>query len=176
MIAKHSAGIAKRSVPVANCFHTRLGWVALLADEHALLAMTLPQTSRHAALDKLPNGFQLGENALVRRARAKIIRYFSGHRVSFDDLPFDDSRATEFQRRVWRLTRAIPYGETRTYHAIARAAGRPNAARAVGQCNARNPLPIIIPCHRLVGSAGDMRGFGGGIAMKRALLEMEGTS
>ncbi len=111
----------------------------------------------------------------MRRARAKITRYFTGQHVSFDDLPFDDSHATEFQRRVWRVTRAIPYGTTRTYHEMARAVGRPNAARAVGQCMARNPLPIIIPCHRLVGSSGDLRGFGGGIAMKRALLEMEGA-
>ncbi len=175
MIAKHPA-TSQPPARLATCFRTRLGWVALLADEHVLIATTLPQPSRRAALARLPTDFQPGENALIRRTRALIIRFFSGHRVSFNDLPCDDSLGTEFQRRVWLLTRAIPYGQTRTYGDLARAAGRPQAARAIGQCMARNPLPLIIPCHRLVGSAGDLRGFGGGLAMKRALLKMEAGS
>ncbi len=162
-------------MPIATCFETRFGWVALMANQRALLALTLPQRSRRAALAQLCGDFCQGENMLLRRARAQIIRYFAGRRVSFDALPVDDSRGTEFQRRVWRLTRAIPYGKSRTYRQLASAAGRPAAARAIGQCMARNPLPIIIPCHRLIGSAGDLRGFGGGLAMKLALLQMEGT-
>lgn len=164
---------------ILTCFHTRMGWVALLADDHALLGMTLPRATRRVALDELRAEFHCqpprGENAITRHAQKKLERYFRGERVSFDEIPIDGSKATDFQQRVWRLTRAIPYGVTRTYDALARAVGRPYAARAVGQCMARNPLPIIIPCHRVVGSAGDLRGFGGGLAMKRALLEMEGA-
>lgn len=164
---------------ILTCFHTRMGWVALLADDHALLGMTLPCATQRVALDELRAEFHCqpprGENAITRHAQKKLERYFRGERVSFDEIPIDGSKATDFQQRVWRLTRAIPYGVTRTYDALARAVGRPYAARAVGQCMARNPLPIIIPCHRVVGSAGDLRGFGGGLAMKRALLEMEGA-
>lgn len=164
---------------ILTCFHTRMGWVALLADDHALLGLTLPRTTRRAALDELRVEFHCqpphGENVITRLTRQKIERYFHGERVTFDDIPIDGLKATEFQRRVWWLTRAIPYGATRTYDSLARAVGRPHAARAVGQCMARNPLPIIIPCHRVVGSGGDLRGFGGGLTMKQALLEMEGA-
>ncbi|MBI4790946.1 MAG: methylated-DNA--[protein]-cysteine S-methyltransferase [Chloroflexi bacterium] len=164
---------------VLTSFRTRMGWIAILANTHALIGMTLPRASRRAALDELRAEFHcdppLDENAITRRTRQKLDRYFDGQPTRFDDLTCDDSRATDFQRRVWQLTRAIPYGATRTYQDIARAAGRPNAARAIGQCMAKNPLPIIIPCHRVVGSAGDLRGFGGGLPMKRALLKMEGA-
>lgn len=163
---------------IVTPFRTRLGWVALLADDHALLGLTLPRSTCHAAVTELRTEFNChpmpGENALTKRARGMLIRYFEGRRVVFDDLPVEQP-GTAFQQRVWQLTRAIPYGSTRTYHELACAAGRPRAARAVGQCNARNRLPIIIPCHRLVGSQGDLRGFGGGIPMKRTLLEMEGA-
>ncbi len=171
---------------ILTAFRTRMGWVALVADRHGLIASTLPRSSQHAALAEcrsqlppvaefFPSPADIATNALTRLAQRKLERYFAGERISFDDLPFDDTRATPFQQRVWRLTRAIPYGSTRTYDSLARAAGHPNAARAVGQCMARNPLPIIVPCHRVVGSTGNLRGFGGGLAMKRALLEMEGA-
>ncbi len=160
-------------------FHTHMGWVALLVNDRALVGMTLPRRTRRDALAEIELEFgsslSLGENALARRARMLLERYFAGQRVSFLDLPFDDSRASLFQRRVWRLTRAIPYGSVRTYQELAHAAGRSNAARAVGQCMAQNPLPIIVPCHRVVGCNGQLRGFGGGLPMKRALLEMEGV-
>ncbi len=158
---------------------TRLGWVAILADSHALLGLTLPRSTRHAAVTKLRTEFDChptqGENALTQQAREMLVRYFDGQPVAFDDLPVEQP-GTGFQQRVWQLTRAIPYGATRTYRELACAAGRPHAARAVGQCMARNRLPIIVPCHRLVGSQGDLRGFGGGIPMKRTLLEMEGAA
>ncbi len=163
---------------IVTPFPTRLGWVAVMADDHALLGLTLPRSTRHAAVTDLSTGFNCdltqGENALTNRARAMLIRYFDGQPISFDDLPVKQP-GTVFQQRVWQLTRAIPYGSTCTYRDMACAAGRPHAARAVGQCMARNRLPIIIPCHRLVGSQGDLRGFGGGIPMKRTLLDMEGA-
>ncbi len=164
---------------ILTAFRTPTGWVALAADRHALFASTLPHSSQRAALtacgSRLPSPAPVGTNALTRSARRLLERYFAGEHVSFDDLPFDDSSATPFQRCVWQLTRAIPYGSTRTYDSLARSAGHPHAARAIGQCMARNPLPIIVPCHRVVGTAGDLRGVGGGLAMKRALLEMEGA-
>jgi O-6-methylguanine DNA methyltransferase len=163
---------------IVTPFRTRLGWVAILADNHALLGLTLPRSTRHAAVTELRTEFNChptqGETALTKRAREMLVRYFEGQRIAFDDLPVEQA-GTVFQQRVWQLTRAIPYGATRTYRELASAAGRPNAARAIGQCMARNRLPIIIPCHRLVGSQGDLRGFGGGIPMKRTLLEMEGA-
>lgn len=161
-------------------FCTRMGWVALLSDDLSLYASTLPQKTRDAAIRELGRKTPcarapLGSNALAHHAKDKLERYFERHPVTFDDLAFDDSTATEFRRQVWQLTRAIPYGYTRTYHQLAFDAGRPNAARAIGQCMALNPLPIIIPCHRVVGSHGELRGFGGGLPMKRALLQMEGA-
>ncbi len=161
-----------------TCFRTRLGWVALLANDRALVELTLPRATRRAACADLhaiaPEGSALGENALAKQAQDLIIRYFEGQPVVFDNLPLE-TPGTRFQQRVWQLTRAIPYGTTRTYRELARAVGRPRAARAIGQCMARNPLPIIIPCHRVLGSQGDLRGFGGGMPMKRTLLEMEGA-
>ena len=83
-------------------------------------------------------------------------------------------RGTPLQRQYWQLLREIPYGETRTYHELARALGRPRAARAVGQCNARNPWAIVVPCHRVIGENASLTGYAGGLEMKRRLLELEG--
>ena len=97
--------------------------------------------------------------------------YFAGTRRSFD-LPFD-LQGTEFQLEVWRALAEIPYGETRTYGEQAAALGRPRAVRAVGSANGRNPLSIVLPCHRVVGSDGALRGFAGGLEVKAALLAFE---
>jgi len=99
---------------------------------------------------------------------------FDGQRVLFDE-PLDLSGATAFQRRVWLAVRDIPYGETRSYGQIARQVGSPGAARAVGRAMATNPVPIVVPCHRVIGSDGNLRGFGGGLDLKHRLLEMEGA-
>jgi methylated-DNA-[protein]-cysteine S-methyltransferase len=104
----------------------------------------------------------------------KLQAYFEGDVIDFDE-PLDSTIGTQFQRRVWGITRAIPRGQTRTYGQIARQAGSPGAARAVGQSMARNPWPIIVPCHRVLGSDGSLTGFGGGVDMKRRMLEMEGA-
>jgi methylated-DNA-[protein]-cysteine S-methyltransferase len=97
--------------------------------------------------------------------------YFCGNRTSFD-LPLDLA-GTDFQIKVWRALCAIPYGETRTYGQIARALGQPGAARAVGLANNHNPVPIIVPCHRVVGADGTLTGYGGGLPRKRKLLDLE---
>ena len=104
--------------------------------------------------------------------RRQLAEYFTAGRTDFD-LPLDP-RGTPFQMRVWRHLRTIPYGKTRTYGQIARQLRKPNATRAVGQAAGRNPLPILIPCHRLVGKGGSLVGFAAGITTKARLLRLEG--
>lgn len=107
----------------------------------------------------------------VADVAAQLQQYFSGERRAFD-LPLAP-RGTEFQLAVWRALQRIPYGETRSYSDIARQIGRPAAVRAVGAANGANPIPIVIPCHRVVGTNGSLTGFGGGIETKRWLLALE---
>lgn len=112
-----------------------------------------------------------GTDPVLAAAAAQLGEYFAGARTRLD-LPLDLA-GTAFQRRAWLALTAIPYGTTRSYGAQARRLGRPGAARAVGAANARNPLPIVLPCHRLVGARGALTGFAGGLEVKRALLAHE---
>jgi len=109
---------------------------------------------------------------LLSQCVAQLDEYFHGRRKRFD-VPLDLSAGTEFYREVWRLVRAIPYGRTRSYSAIAETLGRPQASRAVGQANGRNPIPIIIPCHRVIGKDGGLTGYAYGLDIKEALLSIE---
>jgi methylated-DNA-[protein]-cysteine S-methyltransferase len=111
------------------------------------------------------------EEPLLAEAEAQLLAYFAGELRSFE-LPLA-AHGTEFQERVWSAVAAIQYGTTTTYSALAAALGRPSAWRAVGAANGRNPLPIIVPCHRVVGAAGSLTGYGGGLERKRALLDLE---
>lgn len=104
----------------------------------------------------------------------QLAEYFAAGRRTFD-LPLAP-RGTEFQRRVWRALREIPYGETISYGELARRIGMPSASRAVGLANGANPLPILVPCHRVIGADGSLTGFGGGLPIKRQLLALEGSS
>jgi len=101
----------------------------------------------------------------------QLDKYFHGSRTAFD-LPLD-LRGTEFQRRVWKALQRIPYGQTRSYAEVARQVGSPRAFRAVGQANNRNPVAIIVPCHRVVAAAGGLGGYGGGLPTKQFLLNLE---
>lgn len=112
-----------------------------------------------------------GLTALLERAFQQLEEYFAGKRKQFD-LPLS-LRGTEFQRQVWAALRDIPYGETRSYGQIAQAVGRPKAVRAVGMANHRNPISIIVPCHRVVGADGSLTGYGGGLENKKFLLALE---
>ena len=103
----------------------------------------------------------------------QLEEYFAGQRRQFD-LPLD-LRGTDFQKRCWQELLTIPYGETRSYADIARAIGNPSAVRAVGLANGQNPVAIIVPCHRVIGSDGSLTGYGGGLETKRKLLELEGA-
>jgi methylated-DNA-[protein]-cysteine S-methyltransferase len=112
-----------------------------------------------------------GDAKAVSAAAIQLEQYFAGERKEFDlDVEVE---GTAFERGVWDAVRAIPYGQTASYAEIARRIGRPDACRAVGRANGRNPLAVIVPCHRVVGSDGSLTGFAGGIAMKRALLDLE---
>jgi len=104
-------------------------------------------------------------------AATQLEEYFAGERTEFD-LPLSP-QGTEFQRRVWSMLRKIPYGETTTYGTLANELGNPRTVRAVGLANGRNPIAVIIPCHRVIGANGSLVGFGGGLDRKRALLDHE---
>jgi len=109
--------------------------------------------------------------AIVKKAERQLREYLAGERADFD-LPLD-MEGSDFQIEVWQALRRIPYGETRSYRDIARAVNRPKGFQAIGQANTRNPLPIIVPCHRVIAVDGGMGGYGGGLERKRILLETE---
>jgi methylated-DNA-[protein]-cysteine S-methyltransferase len=112
--------------------------------------------------------------APFERAQAQLLEYFSGSRRTFD-LPLAP-QGTPFQLRVWRALCTIPYGETLSYGVLAQRLGLAGGARAVGLANGANPLPIVVPCHRVIGADGTLTGFGGGLPIKRSLLALEGAA
>lgn len=111
------------------------------------------------------------ETPLLKRAAEQLFEYLEGRRVSFE-LPLN-AEGTLFQRTVWDALQHIPYGETRSYKEIAKAAGNERACRAVGMANNKNPISIVIPCHRVIGADGRLVGYGGGLDIKTRLLELE---
>ena len=155
-------------------FNTDAGWLGVLGSAKGLLSTTLPQHSAEEALQRL--GDDINQAVWAPRQFEDLIErlriYFSGHRVAFPD-ELDLSIATPFQREVWEVTRLIPYGETRSYAWVAKQIKKPEAVRAVGQALGKNPLPIIIPCHRVITSDGKLGGFSEGLEMKRFLLRLE---
>lgn len=114
-----------------------------------------------------------GDNDILQATEQQLGEYFAGQRHAFD-LPFAP-QGTAFQLRVWRELAHIPYGETISYAQLAKRLGNPNGTRAVGAANGRNPLPIVLPCHRVIGADGSMVGFGGGLQTKDFLLRLEGA-
>jgi methylated-DNA-[protein]-cysteine S-methyltransferase len=112
-------------------------------------------------------------NPLLLEATRQLRDYFAGNRRDFD-LPLD-MQGTPFQKRIWDELLRIPYGETRSYMQVAVAVGAPQAVRAVGAANGANPVPIVVPCHRVIGSSGKLTGYGGGLPLKKRLLELEGA-
>ena len=123
------------------------------------------------ALRATPTAERLPEPDVIRRTFAQIEEYLAGRRKHFD-VPLH-AEGTPFMRRVWDVLRTIPYGATRSYKDIAAAIGQPGAMRAVGMANNRNPIALIIPCHRVIGADGKLVGFGAGLDLKRRLLELE---
>lgn len=148
---------------------TPVGRLRLAAGERGLIAVLWP--------DHDPRRVRLGplvedqDHPILIETERQLDAYFAGRLQSFT-LPLD-FHGTEFQIAVWQALLTIPFGETRSYGEIARQIGKPNACRAVGAANGRNPISIITPCHRLVGSDGSLTGFAGGLAAKQHLLRME---
>ncbi len=144
-----------------------LGPLHVLADGDAIVGLYLEEHARKPAV----RGADGQDSPVLRAAREQLAAWFRGERTGFD-LPLRPA-GTPFQREVWRVLTAIPHGETRSYAEVARAIGRPAAVRAVGAANARNPISIVVPCHRVVGASGDLTGYAGGLARKRWLLAHE---
>lgn len=161
-------------------FPTRWGWMGLAASEKGVHALVLGKPSRAAATRALgsgppPNGPPDAETrALLRAARRQVERYLGGKSRTLD-FPVDLSGGTPFQRRVWQTALRIPYGRARSYRWIASKVGGPRYARAVGNALGANPVPLIVPCHRVVAQDASLGGFSCGLAVKRRLLELEGT-
>ncbi len=148
------------------------GLVALEFDTRLPGQQTIRPNPRNLRVEGKQLRFE--ESATVMRPYVQELEeYFRGQRREFS-FPLD-LRGTEFQLACWRALLAIPYGETRTYADIARAVGRPKAFRAVGMANNRNPVAIVVPCHRVIASDGTLAGYGGGLDIKRRLLELEGA-
>ena len=117
------------------------------------------------------NGYAVAETSLIKKAAKQLKEYFAGKRKEFE-LPLAPA-GTEFQRSVWRALQTISYGKTRSYGEIAAQIEKPKACRAVGMANNRNPIVIIVPCHRVIGHDGSLVGYGGGLDIKRYLLDLE---
>lgn len=155
---------------------TELGWIGVAASPAGLRAVTLPVADAGTALAALPTPGALEPAAAPELGDLpeRLRRYAAGREVSFQDVRLDPDVGTPFQREVWATIRRIPWGETRSYDWIAGRIGRPWAVRAVGQAVGRNPWPLVVPCHRVVAAGGGLGGFGGGLALKRRLLALEG--
>ena len=164
-------------MPLARTFETPWGPVAVAATARGIAGVVLPGFAAPLA-GRWPLAAHAkagGERAdrHARRAERELRQYLSGRRRRFT-VPLDLGGLPPFQRRVLAAARRIPYGKTATYGRLAARAGKPKAARAVGQAMARNPVPILVPCHRVVAANG-LGGFGGGLVLKRRLLALENT-
>ena len=151
---------------VSRVMPSPIGPLRLVANANALVAIDFPD--HEGGLEARPIR---APHAVLDQARAELEAYFAGARTSFT-VPLA-AGGTPFQREVWDALLTIPYAETWSYGQLARAIGRPAAARAVGAANGRNPLPIIVPCHRVIGASGALVGFGGGLPTKQWLLAHE---
>ena len=149
-------------IELVRHIETPIGRLKLCADGDGLCALRFASTGEE--MDAAP---------LLLQAERELEEYFAGRRTAFS-VPLS-MHGTPFQMAVWAALRAIPYGETRSYGELARRIGRPGACRAVGMANHVNPLPILVPCHRVVGADGHLTGYAGGLDVKKYLLELEGA-
>ena len=155
---------------------TELGWVGLVLSAKGLRATTLPRPSREEALrEVVGQGATQPASEAEAGALAQRIRALAAGHAPHLAAAIDWNGLSPFRRAVLEETMRIPTGETRSYGWLARRVGRPGAARAVGRVMATNPLPLVIPCHRVVASDGSLRGYGGGLALKARLLRAEGA-
>lgn len=162
---------------VYSTFNTPLGEMLAACSDKGLCRLCLPGGTGEQFFSWVSKHFsrpliEEGKSPLLRKVEEQVNQYLNGERTTFSVQL--DLRGTPFQRRVWNALLQIPYGCTATYKDIACTAGSPGAARAVGQANNRNPIPIIVPCHRVIGSNGSLTGYGGGMHIKEWLLKLEG--
>ena len=166
-------------------FKTKWGWLGLAATSKGVAAVVLPKPSRRAVERDLtgrggsrtaptPRTPERGGNH-IQAARTAIEAYLSGKARTFD-LSLDLDGQTPFRKKVWQALQAIPYGRVRSYGWVARKIGKPGAARAVGAACGANPVPLLVPCHRVVAGDGSLGGFSGGLPNKKRLLKLEGIS
>jgi methylated-DNA-[protein]-cysteine S-methyltransferase len=148
-----------------------VGTLTVLAESDSIVGLRFA-THRHEPWSIEADWTRDDADPLLREAAAQLVAYFEDRKPTFD-LPLAPA-GTAFQRRVWDELRKIPFGQTISYGELARRVGDANASRAVGMANGRNPIAIVIPCHRVIGSTGTLTGFGGGVEVKRALLRHEG--
>ncbi len=162
---------------------TPIGTIAIDATARGLSGInlvtdsTVPKhtTTKHTNEQQARGADDFARRQHIRAVERALGAYFEGARDAFRDLPLDPA-GTPFQRAVWDALRTIPYGETISYRALAKRIGNPAAVRAVGLANGRNPLPIVVPCHRVIGADGSLTGFGLGIDVKAWLLVHEGAA
>jgi O-6-methylguanine DNA methyltransferase len=163
---------------VIGSLDTSLGRFGVVLTELGLARLGLPNESledcEHWARRRVPRATRVDDSTRLKRVGDELVAYLAGELRAFTITL--DLRGTPFQVRVWRAVQGIEYGEVRTYASIAAQIDAPRAVRAVGAANGANPIPILIPCHRVLGSNGTLTGYGGGLEMKRRLLALEGRA
>lgn len=146
-----------------------LGKLLLAASERGLAGVYFEQ---HAHFKGSTGWQRADDHSVLQQTQQQLQAYFAGQRRTFD-LPLDTSNGTAFQQAVWQALRTLPFGTTASYAQIARLIGKPGAVRAVGAANGRNPISIVIPCHRVIASSGALTGYAGGLPNKKLLLALE---
>lgn len=144
--------------------NTKIGNIAIIEEDERIIAIEINKKIEEDIVQK--------ETPLLKETKKQLLEYLEGKRKTFD-VPLNP-KGTKFMKEVWTALQEIPYGEVRTYGQIAQKVGNPKAVRAVGMANHRNPIPIIIPCHRVIGSNGKLIGYALGMDMKEVLLKLEG--
>lgn len=160
---------------------TKIGRLMIASTQDGLCSIALPGETEGNFIDRLKKTCgecslwdedRMGEKSSINsKARAELLLYFERKLKQFT-VPLD-MKGTDFQKKVWQELVRIPYGKTASYGSIAKAVGKPLASRAVGGANNKNPIPIVVPCHRVIGGDGSMVGYGGGLELKKMLLDME---
>lgn len=165
------------SEPLAMAIaETRLGFVGVALSDRGIRHATLFHRTRAGAVGELRAFGAVGREHPLAADITRLLEQYADGEADLDEVPVDLPQCTELQRRAWLALREIPKGETRSYGWLARHLGQPaGAARAIGTIMGANPIPLFLPCHRVVASDGSLHGFGGGLAMKRDLLELEGA-
>ncbi len=176
--AGSSRHVPRASHRASSIFLTPWGWMGISQSSKGIDGIALPQTSKQRAAavlrEQTHDLLVMESSPQLDMAQAQLLDYLAGKRQIFD-VPLDLSRGTAFQRQVWRALLRVPYGKLRSYQWVALRVGGRQYARAVGNAVGANPLPIIVPCHRIVAHDATLGGFSGGLPTKRKLLTLEGT-